>query len=102
MSSSAKLEASFQALDTKDVVSFQALLTVLTAECHTLQIQQWPVGSVPVIGSSAAYANGLAFALLPTGLTVTVSLLVNWPTAGLYQREAMFTCPVPESVYSDW
>ncbi len=61
-----------------------------------------PDGSVPLKGLSPAYANGPAAAESPTGLTFTVSLEVNWPAAGSYQRAAMFTRPFAGSVHPDW
>src|ERR1700683_466926 len=57
-------------------------------------IIMWPVGSVAV--------NGLAAAEWGAGLTLAVSRLVNWPTAGSYQRADMSTRPLAGSVHPDW
>src|SRR5207248_6418367 len=63
---------------------------------------QWPVGSVFVIGLSSAYANWLASTESGTGLLSAVSRVSNWPVSGLYQRASMLTRPVAGSVHSDW
>ena len=82
-----KLDVASQASETSDVRSLH---------------HPWPDGSVLSIGLSSTYANGLVAAEFGTGLGDAVSLFMNWPVAGLYQRAAMFTLPVVLSVQPDW
>jgi hypothetical protein len=90
-----------QAEETADVVACQALDTACVVACQALESQPWPDGSVPVIGLSLTKANGLAAAEFGTGFWATVSLFMNWPLPGLYQRAAMLTLPLAGSVQPD-
>jgi hypothetical protein len=58
--------------------------------------QPCPDGSVLVSGLSLTWANGLAAAGFGTGPGPAVSLFMNWPVAGLYQRAAVTIAYLPE------
>src|SRR5256885_690728 len=64
-------------------------------------VDRWPSGSTRVRGLLLAYAYRSALAEWGTGLLAALSRLSNWPVLGLYQRAAMLTRPLDDSVNPD-